>query len=427
MNYEKQLIVNERTGEKYYYIKHPTGLSIYVMEMEGYNTAFALFGTKYGSVNTTFKTKNDADFVTVPEGIAHFLEHKLFENEDCDVFELYAKTGASGNAYTSFGRTAYLFSCTENFPESLSILLDFVQKPYFTQATVDKEQGIIAQEIKMGEDNPYVAVFFNLLKAVYHSHPVRIGIAGTVDSIAKINADLLYRCYYTFYNLNNMVLSVAGNCRVDDVLEVADRLLKPCEDAGLECVFPNEPDTVVQSEYKCSMPVGVPLFAIGFKAKPCIGAEMIKKEFESAFLMDLIFGSTTKFYQDCLRAGLINSSFESETLDGDGYFVNLLEGESNDPERFRAMVNEEIARVKREGLDRSEFESLKKSRYASAIRAFGSAESCASLMLNAHMTQSKPFDAIEILASITYEDVAGALDELLDAERSAISIVEPLK
>ena len=210
MNYEKQLIVNERTGEKYYYIKHPTGLSIYVMEMEGYNTAFALFGTKYGSVNTTFKTKNDADFVTVPEGIAHFLEHKLFENEDCDVFELYAKTGASGNAYTSFGRTAYLFSCTENFPESLSILLDFVQKPYFTQATVDKEQGIIAQEIKMGEDNPYVAVFFNLLKAVYHSHPVRIGIAGTVDSIAKINADLLYRCYYTFYNLNNMVLSVAG-------------------------------------------------------------------------------------------------------------------------------------------------------------------------------------------------------------------------
>ena len=245
------------------------------MEMEGYNTAFALFGTKYGSVNTTFKTKNDADFVTVPEGIAHFLEHKLFENEDCDVFELYAKTGASGNAYTSFGRTAYLFSCTENFPESLSILLDFVQKPYFTQATVDKEQGIIAQEIKMGEDNPYVAVFFNLLKAVYHSHPVRIGIAGTVDSIAKINADLLYRCYYTFYNLNNMVLSVAGNCRVDDVLEVADRLLKPCEDAGLECVFPNEPDTVVQSEYKCSMPVGVPLFAIGFKAKPCIGAEMI--------------------------------------------------------------------------------------------------------------------------------------------------------
>ena len=119
------------------------------MEMEGYNTAFALFGTKYGSVNTTFKTKNDADFVTVPEGIAHFLEHKLFENEDCDVFELYAKTGASGNAYTSFGRTAYLFSCTENFPESLSILLDFVQKPYFTQATVDKEQGIIAQEIKM--------------------------------------------------------------------------------------------------------------------------------------------------------------------------------------------------------------------------------------------------------------------------------------
>ncbi len=427
MNYEKQLIVNERTGEKYYYIKHPSGLSIYVMEMEGYNTAYALFGTKYGSVNTTFKTKKDADFVTVPEGIAHFLEHKLFENEDCDVFELYAKTGASGNAYTSFGRTAYLFSCTANFKESLSILLDFVQKPYFTQETVAKEQGIIGQEIKMCEDNPYRAVFFNLLRAMYSKHPVRIEIAGTVDSIAKIDAELLYRCYYTFYNLHNMVLSVAGNCRVDDVLEVADRLLKPCEDFELRSVFPDEPSGVANSEYSCKMPVGVPLFALGFKASPCIGREMIKKEYVSAILMDLVFGPTSEFYKKNLEAGLINSSFGTETFDGDGYFANVLEGESKDPQKLRQLVNEEVERVKREGISRDEFNDIKKSRYASAIRAFGNVESCASLMLNAYMTQSEPFDAIETLASVSYEDVTGAIGELLRVENSSLSVVEPLE
>lgn len=425
MNYEKQLVVNERTGEKYYYIKHPSGLSIYVMEMEGYNTAYALFGTKYGSVNTTFKTKKDADYVTVPEGIAHFLEHKLFENEDCDVFELYAKTGASGNAYTSFNKTAYLFSCTSNFKESLSILLDFVQKPYFTQATVDKEQGIIGQEIRMCEDNPYRAVLFNLLKAVYYKHPIRIDIAGTVESIAKIDADLLYRCYNTFYNLHNMVLSVAGNCKVDDVLEVADKLLKPCEDFELRSIFPDEPSGVAQSECVCKMPVGVPIFAVGFKASPCIGAQMIKKEYESAFLMDLIFGPTSEFYKKNLEAGLINSTFGSETIDGEGFFVNIIEGESKDPVKLRELINEEIKRVKREGISCEDFNDMKKSRYASAIRAFANVESCASLMLDSYINSAQPFDAIETLASLKYEDVMGAIDELLCQENSSLSIVEP--
>ena len=425
MNYEKQLVVNERTGEKYYYIKHPSGLSIYVMEMEGYNTAYALFGTKYGSINTTFKTKKDADYVTVPEGIAHFLEHKLFENEDCDVFELYARTGASGNAYTSFNKTAYLFSCTSNFKESLSILLDFVQKPYFTQATVDKEQGIIGQEIRMCEDNPYRAVLFNLLKAVYYKHPIRIDIAGTVESIAKIDADLLYRCYNTFYNLHNMVLSVAGNCKVDDVLEVADKLLKPCEDFELRSIFPDEPSGVAQSECVCKMPVGVPIFAVGFKASPCIGAQMIKKEYESAFLMDLIFGPTSEFYKKNLEAGLINSTFGSETIDGEGFFVNIIEGESKDPVKLRELINEEIKRVKREGISCEDFNDMKKSRYASAIRAFANVESCASLMLDSYINSAQPFDAIETLASLKYEDVMGAIDELLCQENSSPSIVEP--
>lgn len=426
MKYEPKLVKNELTGAEYYYVKHPSGLSIYVMEMEGFSTAHALFGTKYGSVNTTFKTKNDDDFVTVPEGIAHFLEHKLFENEDSDVFELYAKTGASGNAYTSFGKTVYLFSCTDNFKESLSILLDFVQKPYFTEETVAKEQGIIGQEIRMCEDNPYRAGYFNLLRALYSKHPIRIEVAGTVESIAQINSDLLYRCYNTFYNLNNMVLCVAGNCKAEEVFEVADRLLKPCEDVGLQSVFPEEPEGIAKRETVTKMEVGIPLFNIGFKARPCTGVELLRKEYASAFLMDMVFGPTSRFYAENMESGLINSSFESETLDGDGYFCNILSGESREPTKLRSAVVAEIERVRREGLSKQDFEDLKKAKYASAIRLFTSVQSCASLMLNAHMTDTKPFDAVEELKAMTFEDVMGYLNEIFDTENLAISVIEPL-
>ncbi|MBQ3947145.1 MAG: insulinase family protein, partial [Ruminococcus sp.] len=182
---EKNIIKSQNTGDSCIHVKHKSGLDIYICEMPGFSSVEALFGTKYGSINTMFKMRDDKEYTVVPEGIAHFLEHKLFENEDCDVFELYAKTGASGNAFTSFDKTCYLFSCSKNYQESLKILLDFVQKPYFTQETVDKEQGIIGQEIKMTNDNPDWRVFFNMLRCMYHSHPVKIDIAGTVESIAQ--------------------------------------------------------------------------------------------------------------------------------------------------------------------------------------------------------------------------------------------------
>ena len=205
----REIITSKRTGDSCVHVKHKSGLDIYIREMPGFSTVYALFGTKYGSVNTTFKLAADENYTEVPNGIAHFLEHKLFENEDCGVFELFAATGAQCNAYTSFDKTCYLFSCTQNYTENLRILLDFVQKPYFTKENVDKEQGIIGQEICMTNDNPEWRVFFNMLKSMYHSHPIQIDIAGTQESIAKIDADLLYKCYDTFYNLNNMTLSIA--------------------------------------------------------------------------------------------------------------------------------------------------------------------------------------------------------------------------
>ena len=221
-----------KSGERCVRIDHPSGLPIFVCPKPGYQSAYAVFAVKYGSVDTTFV--EDGREVEVPEGIAHYLEHKLFENEDCDAFERYAHTGASANAYTSFERTAYLFNCTGRLEESLEILLDFVQRPYFTEETVRKEQGIIGQEIRMCEDSPNRRVLFNLLKALYQNCPVRVDIAGTVESIAEITPELLYSCYRSFYNLRNMVLVVAGNVDTDTVLRVADRVLIPAPEWNLE-------------------------------------------------------------------------------------------------------------------------------------------------------------------------------------------------
>lgn len=421
---EKQIISNARTGEKYYKIKHPTGLEILIWPMENFSTTEVLFGTKYGSINTIFKTDKEEDFAHVPEGIAHFLEHKLFENEDCDAFAQYAKTGANANAYTSFDRTCYLFSCSENYKESLKILLNFVQSPYFTKETVDKEQGIIGQEIQMCNDNPGWKVFFNLLKCLHVNHPVRIDIAGTIESIAQIDADLLYRCYNTFYNLNNMVLSIAGNVDVDEVIAIADECLKPSESIKIETTFPDEPNAINKPYASEKLPVGTPLFNIGFKSKPYTGIELVKAEMKASILLSLIAGSISPLYKQMINDELINSNFDTEVFAGDGYFASIFSGESKNPEEVRDRIVAEINRVKKEGLDKKNFEIIKKTKYGQLIRSFNNPESCASLMLNSKFNGVKAFEDVEILASITFEEVQNSISEFFDTTKVAISIVK---
>ncbi|MCD7727967.1 MAG: insulinase family protein [Ruminococcus sp.] len=420
-----EIITNKITGDSYKKFHHPSGLDVLVWEMPGFSTTSALFATKYGSINTRFKTKNDADFVDVPDGIAHFLEHKLFENEDCDVFELYAKTGANANAYTTFDHTAYLFDCSENYADSLRILLDFVQKPYFTQATVDKEQGIIGQEIKMCEDSPQRQVLFNLLKTLYKKHPVRIDIAGTVESIAKIDADLLYRCYRTFYNLHNMVLVIAGNCDADEVIKICDEVLIPVEDIGLETDFPAEPMEVEEKYIEQIMPVGLTLFEIGFKVPACKGEKIVKTELESAILLQLIMGSGSPLYKELFDEGLINSQFSSEVFFGEGFFTNLIGGESSDPLEVQRRIYKEIERYKAEGFDEEKFKIIKNSMYGSMIKNLENVESCASTMLSAYILGDlSAFAPIETLSQVTLEDLQNDLDKLFNIDSSAISVVK---
>ncbi len=421
---EKNILTSPVTGDSCIHVKHKSGLDIYICEMPGFSSVEALFGTKYGSVNTMFRMRDDKDYTTVPEGIAHFLEHKLFENEDCDVFELYAKTGACGNAFTSFDKTCYLFSCSKNYQESLKILLDFVQKPYFTKESVDKEQGIIGQEIKMTNDNPEWRVFFNMLRCMYHNHPVKIDIAGTVESIAEIDAELLYKCYHTFYNLNNMVLSVAGNISADEVLAICDECLKPCEDKGLETVFPDEPETVVQTEIYEKQEVGTPIFHIGYKCVPASGKERLKKSMAASVASSLLTDASSEMFRRLLIEGSINSSFGSEVFTGDGFFSVIFSGESSDPKKVRDSLCEEVDRIVREGISEKDFQRIRKSAYGLMVRDLNNVESVANLMINAHMEGVSPYDAVNVLSEMKCSDVYEFIRSELCRDRLVLSVIE---
>lgn len=425
MGCNREVIENKRTGDSYVKIHHPSGLDILIWEMKGFTTTYALFATKYGSINTKFKTSDREDFVEVPEGIAHFLEHKLFENEDSDVFDLYAQTGANCNAYTSFDHTAYLFNTSGDYKKPLEILLNFVQKPYFTQETVDKEQGIIAQEIKMCNDSPDRKCYFNLLKAMYKNHTIKIDIAGTVESIAKINADLLYECYNTFYNLNNMVLSIAGNVDEKTVLEICDKCLIPAKDQKLECDFKDEPYEVFQKEIIEHFEVGQPIFNIGFKSKPAKGRELVKLEVASTILMQMLFSNISPLYKELLDDGIITSPLSYETFDSEGVMACIISGESKDPKMVLDKCINTVKDAKKNGLDKKQFEMLKKSKFGSIIRGFNNVENCAELMLSSHFfAESDAFVSSEEYANLTYEDCIEALDVLFDTDNVAISIVD---
>lgn len=417
-------IKNELLQDSYYEIDHASGLKIFVYPKENYSTSYAVFGTKYGSIDTCFKAEGEKEFTEVPEGIAHFLEHKLFESEELDAFERYAKTGASANAYTSFDKTCYLFSCSKNFDKSLEILLDFVTQPYFTPETVKKEQGIIGQEIKMCNDDPGWESLFALLRAMYHRHPVKIDIAGTVDSISRITADLLYGCYETFYNPANMALAVAGNVSVEGVLEVADRILKPKKCRKIERKFEAEPASVVEDTVIRRLPVAMPIFTIGFKEDIKTPERTLKEVTESNILLDIIAGKTSPLYESLIDEGLINTAFDTEYFEGYGYSAHIFSGESENYEKVRERINNEIEKLKKTGVDEKDFERIKKKHYGSFIMNFNDVDSIANSLVGAYFNGEGLFDQLEVLESITAEDINSRLRNVFAVENSSMSVIK---
>ena len=415
---------NELLNEKYYDIDHPSGLKILVMPKENYSSTYAIFATKYGSIDTMIQM-SDGSFKEIPEGTAHFLEHKLFESEDLDAFERFAKTGASANAYTSFERTGYLFSCSANFKKNLEILLDFVQNPYFTQATVEKEQGIIGQEIDMYKDAPDWEVMFNCLRTMYHNLPVRIDIAGTQESIAQITAKTLYGCYDNFYNLHNMVLAVAGNADVDEIVEVADKVLKPVEGKMAQRKVIDEPEEVIDNYIEEKLSVATPQFMFGFKESWDTPERTTKEEISMEILLDMISGQSSELYKRLFDGKLINNSFGFEYFTGFGYSCVLFAGESNDPKKVAEEIVGEIGRFRETGFDETAFERTKKKLYGRMIMGMNDIESLANNMAVSYFAGEDVFTDFEIFKTVTLDDVNDIFKKTLDENRSVLSVINP--
>lgn len=418
-------VKSERLGESYFEIDHPSGLKILVYPKKDYAATYAVFGTRYGSIDTEFRLNGEEKFTCVPEGIAHFLEHKLFESEDLDAFERYAKTGASANAYTSFDKTCYLFSCTGKFQESLEILLDFVTHPYFTEKTVQKEQGIIGQEIQMCRDEAGWEALFSLLRAMYKTHPVRIDIAGTVESIAEITPELLYKCYETFYNFSNMVLCVAGNVTPDEVLSVADRLLKPQKPIEIERKFHREPREVAESYTEETLSVAFPIFSLGFKEAVETPERSLREILISDIILEAVAGKTSAFYSELLEAGLINTSFESEYFCGYGYAAWIFTGESPDGREVQKRITARIRALQESGISKADFERIRKKLYGRSIMQFNDIDGIANAMVSAYFCKEGLFDETEILQSLTLDEVNARLRTALQTDCASLSVIKP--
>ena len=419
----KQL-TNEKLGETVYCATHSSGLEIRVMPKKGYTSAYAVFGVKYGSIDTAVKNES-GEFETIPEGTAHFLEHKLFESEDLNAFERFAGTGASANAYTSFEKTAYLFKGSENIGESLEILLDFVQNPYFTQQTVEKEQGIIGQEIRMYQDLPDWQVMFNLLKALYSDHPVRIDIAGTQDSIAKIDADLLYRLYNNFYNPANMVLCVVGGIEPQEVFDIVDRCIKKTEGKAAERKFVKESGVPVQKYVEQQLSVAQKQFLLGYKEELSQHLLTLEEEIASQAMVEIIVGKSSPLFKRLIDEELVDMSFGGDVFNGFGFSCVMFGGSSKYPEKACELIKAEIERCKKEGIDPAAFERAKRKFYGRYVMSYNDIDDTANLMMNLHFNGYEPFAELEACKKLTLEKVQGRLEAIKD-EFSALSVISPI-
>ncbi|MBY2475930.1 insulinase family protein [Clostridioides difficile] len=424
-------IVNDILREEVYYEKLQNGLDAYFMPKRGFTKKYAILATNYGSNDLEFIPIGEDKKIRVNEGIAHFLEHKMFEQPDGgDAFDKFSKLGVNANAFTNFTMTAYLFSATENFYESLEHLIDYVQTPYFTDENVEKEKGIIAQEIKMYNDDADWNVYFNCLKAMYVNYPARIDIAGTVDSIYKITKEELYKCYNTFYNPGNMALFVVGDLDVEKVIDVTkksnnydvDKLSK-----SIERFYPEEPKSVKEKEVIEKFPISMPMFNIGFKDSNVglKGKELLRKEIVTDILVGMLFKKGSKLYEDLYMQGLINENFGAGFSSQVDYAFSIIAGDSKEPKKVKDIIIEYIENSKKEGLSKEEFERTKKKKIGSFIKCFDSINFIANSFISYVFKDINILDYLDVIKDITFDEVEERLKEHFKEEYCVISIVEP--
>lgn len=413
--------------ETLYTEKMPGGLQVFILPKAGFKKTYATFTTRYGSVDNHFQVEGREE-IRVPDGIAHFLEHKMFEEPTGDIFSNFANKGASANAFTSFDRTTYLFTATEHIEDNLTTLIDFVQHPYFTDENVEKEKGIIGQEIQMYRDNPDWRSYYGLIEAMYSKHPIRIDIAGTVESISKITKGTLYECYNTFYHPSNMILFVVGGINPESIMELirSNQAAKTFEPQGMiRRYYEQEPYEIQEKKRVIVLPVSLPkcLFGIKEMAPGVKGRELLVQELTTKLVLDYLFSSSSDLYQQLYDEGLISDSFGYEYNSTAEYAFSMVGGDTRDPGKLLDRIKEEVNKVIEKGLDEKIFERTRKKKIGNFLRMLNSPEAIANEFTKYRMKQIDLFDFLEVYKQISLQQATQRLREHFNWDQMAISIV----
>ena len=409
-------------GEEIYWDKLPNGLTLAVVPKPGFRKKVAYFVTDYGSIHTDFVL--DGKKISAPAGVAHYLEHKMFDLPRGEVSGEFAAMGANPNAFTSYDMTAYYFSGTEHFENCLRLLLEFVSTPYFTPESVEKEQGIIGQEIDMTADSPDTRVFEQLMTAMYRNHPIRVPILGDRESISRITPQVLYDCHRAFYSPANMMLCVVGDVDAEDVRQIALEVLgsesRPVPERTEGW---NEDMTCPQQKVECAMEVASPMFQLGFKCQPAPrGEEAVRQEIIGDLAAEALFGESSELYLRLYEDGTIDGSFGGGFETVDGMCMLTASGDSEDPDAVRDAILAQ-AKTVAEGIGTEAFQRMKRSALGRRIRDLDSFDSTCFRVCAYHLSGFDYFRFPELFESVTEQQVCEFIRQTVTPERCCLSVI----
>lgn len=415
--------------ETIYFEEMSNGLKVYLLPKIGFSKTYGLFSTRFGSIDTTFVPLHETQMLKVPDGIAHFLEHKMFEMEEGDASEAFAKLGASSNAFTSSSRTAYLFSTTSHEKECIQLLLDFVQDIYLTDENVEKEKGIINQEIGMYDDDPDWRCYFGSIQNLYQKHPVKIDIAGTVETVRSIDKETLEKCYHTFYHPSNMMLFVVGNIDPKQTMALIRENQQQKEfsnEKSIQREIVEEPKDVAQKDATLHMDVTMPKIIVSLKINEILinPQERLKRELGMNLLLDIFFAKSSSLYEQWLKEEIINDSFSAQFTQERDYCFLQIGGDTLYPEKLKARIFDFIEHMQDYAIDLESFSRLKKKTMGILISVFNSPESIANMFSRYYFEGIMIFDLIDCLNTLTIEDL-NELKHLFDIQYTTFFTILP--
>ena len=421
-----KIIENSKVKEKLYVEKLENGLTVMIIPKKGIQKKYVIWGTNYGSNDSKFIVPGENQETEVPKGVAHFLEHKMFEQESgVNSLDTLTALGVEANAYTTNDHTAYLFECTENFYPALDELMNYVQHPYFTDENVEKEKGIIGQEIMMYDDYPEWRVYLNAMEAMYHEHPVKLDITGTIETISHIDKEILYKCYNTFYNPSNMFMVLCGDFEPEELMkEVKGRLIDKKANGEIKRIYPEESETIVKEKIEQNMDVSQPLFTIGIKDKVAETKERVRKHIAIEILLNMIIGKSSELYKELYDEGILFSVPSLDYEFAKDYAHVLITGQSTEPEKVYEQFKNKVLEMKKNPLDTEAFNRIKKRIYGEYVKEYNDTSDIARMFLADFFKGINSFDYLEEIVTINEQYAEQILKEVFDDKKMIISVIK---